>query len=68
MLGEEEEEESYFCLFRTSPRTTRSTCLPDTTYMAGTLAVQVFVDRRLLVFLQFLLQESLEEPRSLTTF
>ncbi len=37
-------------------------------HMPGTLAGKLVVDRRLLAFLQFLLQESLEEPRSLTTF
>jgi hypothetical protein len=38
------------------------------TFMPGTLAGKFVVDRRMLAFLQFLLQESLEEPRSLTTF
>ncbi len=42
-------------------RYTRFTCMP------GTLAGKLVVDRTLLAFLQFLLQESLEEPRSLMT-
>ncbi len=37
-------------------------------HMPGTLTGKLVVDRRLPPFLQFLLQESLEEPRSLTTF
>jgi hypothetical protein len=38
------------------------------TFMPGTFAGKFVVDRTLLAFRQFLLQESVEEPRSLTTF